>query len=42
MATGVRIQQTARAGEHYVVAEFNRRMAYAVTFADVVQFALYY
>jgi hypothetical protein len=30
---GARIQQTARAGEHYVAAELNRRGAYAVTFA---------
>ena len=33
MATGAKIQQTARAGEHYVAAELNRRGAYAVTFA---------
>ena len=30
---GARIQQTARAGEHFVAAELNRRGAYAVTFA---------
>jgi len=33
MARGSKIQQTARAGEHYVAAELNRRGAYAVTFA---------
>ena len=33
MAKGSGIQQTARAGEHYVAAELNRRGAYAVTFA---------
>ena len=33
MATGAKVQQTARAGEHYVAAELNRRGAYAVTFA---------
>ena len=33
MIRGGRIQQTARAGEHYVAAELNRRGAYAVTFA---------
>lgn len=32
MASGSKIQQTARAGEHYVAAELNRRGAYAVTF----------
>ena len=31
--TGARNQQTARAGEHFVAAEPNRRGAYAVTFA---------
>jgi hypothetical protein len=30
---GARNQQTARAGEHFVAAELNRRGAYAVTFA---------
>ncbi|MBL7177102.1 MAG: hypothetical protein ISS66_14855 [Desulfobacteraceae bacterium] len=33
MARGARIQQTARAGEHFVAAELNRRGVYAVTFA---------
>jgi hypothetical protein len=33
MATGAKNQQTARAGEHFVAAELNRRGAYAVTFA---------
>ena len=33
MAAGSKVQQTARAGEHYVAAELNRRGAYAVTFA---------
>jgi Holliday junction resolvase-like predicted endonuclease len=33
MATGIRNQQTGRAGEHYVAAELNRKGAYAVTFA---------
>ena len=33
MSRGSRNQQTARAGEHYVAAELNRRGAYAVTFA---------
>lgn len=33
MAKGSQNQQTARAGEHYVAAELNRRGAYAVTFA---------
>ncbi|MCZ6547116.1 MAG: hypothetical protein O6837_03225 [Deltaproteobacteria bacterium] len=32
-ATGARNQQTARAGEHFVAAELNRRGAFAVTFA---------
>ncbi len=31
-ASGARNQQTARAGEHFVTAELNRRGAYAVTF----------
>jgi len=30
---GARNQQVARAGEHFVVAELNKRKAYAVTFA---------
>ena len=33
MATGASNQQTARAGEHFVAGELNRRGAYAVTFA---------
>lgn len=33
MASGSKNHQTARAGEHYVAAELNRRGAYAVTFA---------
>ena len=33
MATGAKVQQIGRAGEHYVAAELNRRGAYAVTFA---------
>jgi len=33
MASGASNQQTAQAGEHFVVAELNRRGAYAVTFA---------
>ena len=33
MIKGGRNQQTARAGEYYVAAELNRRVAYAVTFA---------